>query len=92
MAETRRDRERDTERESTTTVIHTDSGSSGGGLLLGVVLALLLFGLLFLLLYGGLDFGGVPEKVDVDVNVDVPELEMPEENPPAAPTENRSGP
>ena len=87
--------DREAERESTTTVIRTDGGSSGVGLLLGIVLALLLFGLLFVFLYGGLDFGAAPEQIDVDVNVDVPELEVPEfeapeDSPPAAPNDNNS--
>ena len=78
MTDPDRDREtvRDTER--TTTVVHTDGDRGrGGGLIIAVVLIVALLALLFFLFGGGLNRAG--DEVGVNVDVDAPELKVPDE-------------
>lgn len=69
-----RDTVRETER---TTIIQTDGGRDrgGGGVILAVVLILALLALLYFLFSGS--FNGAADSVGVNVNVDVPKVEMP---------------
>ncbi|MGI8705452.1 MAG: hypothetical protein ACR2JJ_06635 [Sphingomicrobium sp.] len=67
------DRVRDTER---TTIIHTGGGGGGGGGgLLAVVVLILLAVLLFFLFAG--DLGRDSGESDVNINVAVPETQLP---------------
>lgn len=70
--------ERETVRESDTTIIHTDTGRSrgGGGTIIAVVLLLAVLALLFYLFGGGLN--NAADEVGVNVNVDMPKVEMPD--------------
>ncbi len=71
-----RDREslRETER---TTIIQTDGDRGGGsGVIIAIVVLLVLGVLLFLLFGGGLGGGG--DEGDVNVNVEAPEITMPD--------------
>jgi len=93
MAEERNERRTESEH---TTIIHTDSGGRGGGgagAVLAVVLVIVLVGVLLLFAFGDW-LGGAAEEIDVpeqvDVNVDIdgsdmqlPEVEVPEARPPA---------
>jgi hypothetical protein len=77
MTDPDRDREsvRDTER--TTTVVQTDGGRGGGsGLIIAIVLIVALLALLFFL-FGGLNRAG--DEVGVNVDVEAPELSVPDE-------------
>lgn len=69
------ERVRETER---TTIVHSDGGRRGGGagILTAVLIALLLIVLLFFLFRGGFD--GPEDEVGVNVDVDAPELSVPE--------------
>ena len=69
-----RDRIRETDR---TTVVHTDGGRrSGAGVVVAILLLIALLVLLFFLFGGGLSGGG--DNVGVDVDVETPELSVPE--------------
>lgn len=69
-----RERVREVER---TTVVHTDSDRGrGGGLLLAAILLVALLALLFFLFGGSLDRAA--DEVDVNVNVDAPEVTVPD--------------
>lgn len=67
------DKVRDTER---TTIVQTDGDRGGGGLLVALLVLVLLVVLLFFLFGGGLTGGG--EEGDVNVNVEAPELTVPD--------------
>ena len=68
------DKVRDTER---TTIVHTDSDRGGGsGVLVALVVLVLLGVLLFFLFGGGLGRGG--DEGDVNVNIEAPEVTMPD--------------
>ena len=70
-----RDSERVRDSEHTT-VIHSDrDGGGGGGMIVALVLLVLLAALLFFLFGGGLGGG---DEGDVNVNVDAPELTVPD--------------
>lgn len=70
-----RDTVRETER---TTIIQTDGGRDrgGGGVILAVILILALLALLYFLFSGS--FNSAADSVGVNVNVDVPKVEMPD--------------
>ena len=69
-----RDRVRETDR---TTIVHTDGGRrSGGGVLVAVLLLIAVLVLLFFLFGGGFSGGG--DNVGVDIDVETPELSVPE--------------
>jgi hypothetical protein len=70
--------DREPVRERETTIIHTDSGdrSGGGGLILAVVLLVAVAALLFYLFGGGLNRAA--DEVGVNVNVEAPELKIPD--------------
>ena len=72
------DRDRETVRESDRTTIITDGGErrGGGGILLAAVLIVALLVLLFLLFGGGLNRAA--DEVGVNVDVDAPEVAVPE--------------
>lgn len=68
------DKVRDTER---TTIVHTDSDRGGGsGVLVALLVLVLLAVLLFFLFGGGLSGGG--DEGDVNVNIEAPELTVPD--------------
>jgi len=74
MEDPERERLRETDR---TTIIQTDRDRRGGsGALLAIVALLVLGVLLFLLFGGGLGRGG--DEGDVNVNIDAPEITMPD--------------
>jgi hypothetical protein len=76
MSDHDRDREpiRETER---TTVVTTDGGGrGGGGILIAVVLIVALLVLLFILFGGGLNKAA--DEVGLNVDVDMPQAEMPD--------------
>lgn len=69
-----REKLRETER---TTIIQTDRDSGGGSGALVAIMVLLVLGVLaYLLLGGGLGGGG--DEGDVNVNIEVPEMTMPD--------------
>lgn len=69
-----RERLRDTER---TTIIQSDRDRGGsGGVVLAVVAVIVLAVLLFMLFGGGLGRGG--DEGDVNVNIDAPEVTVPD--------------
>ena len=65
-----------------TTIVTTDGGGRGGGTLVAVVLVIVLLVVLFVLfgdrLRGTAEDVEVPEEIDVNVNVEAPELRLPE--------------
>ncbi len=74
MRDRDRNEVRDTER---TTIVHTDSGRGGsGGFLLAIVVLIALAALLFFLFGGSRD--RPTEGVDIDVNIEAPELTVPD--------------
>ncbi|MDT9597884.1 hypothetical protein [Sphingosinicella rhizophila] len=80
MSDQDRDREpvrpepiRETER---TTVIQTDRGRGGGGIMIAIILLIAVLALLFFL-FGG-DLTGGADKGDINVNVEAPELKLPD--------------
>jgi hypothetical protein len=77
MTDPDRDRETVRDTESTTTVVQTDGGRSGGsGLIVAIVLILALLALLFFL-FGGFNRAG--DEVGINVDVEAPELKVPDE-------------
>lgn len=62
--------------ERETTVINA-GGSGGGGGVLAAIIGVLIVGLLAFLFLGGY-FEKAADKVDVNVNVDVPKVELPD--------------
>ena len=74
------DRDRDTVRETNrTTVIDTSGGGRrGGGLAVALILLVALLALLFFFFGGGLNRAA--DEVGVDVNVDTPNVEVPDVN------------
>ncbi len=80
MQEREPDNVRETERN--TTIIHTDSDrSGGGGMLVALVILVLLAALLFYLFSGG--FGRTADEGDINVNIEAPDLTVPEVQLPA---------
>jgi len=80
MSDHDRDREPERVRETdrTTTVVHTDGGGrrGGGGVLIAVLLIVALLALLFFL-FGG-NMNRAADEVGVNVDVDVPKVEVPD--------------
>lgn len=68
--------------ERHTTVVTSGDGGGGGGTLLAVVLLVAALVVLFLLFGRGLLSS---EGTDINVNVDVPEVDLPKVEPPAKP-------
>ena len=80
MDDDHRERTRETER---TTIVHTGDGGSGGGTVLAVVLVLILIAVLLFVAFGGWLGGaseevGLPDNLDVNINVDGPDMQMPD--------------
>ena len=79
MDENDRERVRESDR---TTIVTTDGGGRGGGTLLAVLLVIVVLVVLFLLfgdrLRGSAEDVEVPDEIDVNVNVETPELRLPE--------------
>ena len=69
------ERVRETDR---TTIVHSDGGRRGGGagIITAVLVALLLIVLLFFLFRGGFD--AAEDEIGVNVDVEAPELKVPE--------------
>lgn len=99
MSDEDRERVRESDR---TTIITTGGGGRGGGSIVAVVLVIiLLIVLLFVVFGGGLREAAdeMPGDLDVNVNVDAPELRLPDievrqaEEPPAPeqPPANQDG-
>jgi hypothetical protein len=73
------DRERETVRDTErTTIIQTDGGRDrgGGGVLLAVLLILVLLGVLYFIFSGS--FNRAADEVGVNVNVEAPNVDMPD--------------
>ncbi len=74
MEDPERERLRETDR---TTIIQTDRDRRGGNGTLLAIVALLVLGVLLFLLFGG-GFGRGGDEGDVNVNIDAPEITMPD--------------
>ena len=74
-----RERVRDSDR---TTIVTSDRGGRGAGTLVAVLLVIVLLVVLFLLfgdrLRGTAEDVEVPQEIDVNVNVEAPELRLPD--------------
>lgn len=77
--------------ERETTIIHSggDRGGGGGGTIVAIVVLLAIVVLGFLWFNGNL--GGAADEIDVNVNVDTPDIDIPEiDVPELAPPANSS--
>jgi hypothetical protein len=72
-------------RERETTVIHTDGGGGGGGTIAAIVLLILAAVLLFLFFGGYLNRAA--EQTEINVNVQAPDVQVPEIELPTVPAQ-----
>lgn len=78
MDEGDREKLRETDREvDRTTIIQTDRDRGGGSGAIVALIALLVLGVLLFLLFGG-SLGGGRDEGDINVNVDAPEITVPD--------------
>ena len=86
MDEPERPVERPVERE--TTIIQTGERNGGGGGVVAAVVALFVLGALAFFFFGGY-FEKAADEMDVNVNVEAPNVELPDINiePPSAPSQ-----
>jgi hypothetical protein len=73
-------------RERETTVIHTDGGGGGGGGAIAAIVLLILAAVLLFLFFGGY-LNRAAEHTDINVNVQAPDIQMPEVDLPEAPAQ-----
>ncbi len=86
------ERERPVEVERETTVINTGGGGGGGGGTIVALLVLVVIAVAVFLFFGGY-LERAADKVDVNVNVEAPKVELPDINIDTTPAEpaNKSG-